>query len=118
MRRAAPLERPPPYTGPPCSFQAASCTTWVPSTPLEYTNTIPLAVTVSSARSMSRDSHAGVSCHLPPTSSSLSTATPPPLGRLCSIGALNFVLTGPQNGTSTHCVPCGSCQAPRAPQTP
>src|SRR5262245_28276072 len=118
MRLAAPLDRGPPYLGPPGSFQAASCTTCVPSTPLEYAKTIPLAMTVSSARSMSRDSQAGVSCHLPATSSSLSAAMPPPLGRLCSIGALNCVLTGPQNGTSTHCVPWGSCQAPRAPQTP
>src|SRR6266545_3447074 len=118
MRRAAPLERAPPYLGPPGSFHAASCTTCVPSTPLEYAKTMPLATTVSSPMSMSRDSHAGVSCHLPPTSSSLSAATPPRVGRLCSIGALNVVLTGPQNGTRTHCVPCGSCQALSAPQTP
>ena len=37
---------------------------------------------------------------------------------LPALGALNFVLTGPQNGTRTHCVPCGSCQALSAPQTP
>ena len=46
-------------------------------------------MTASSARSMSRDSQAGVSCHLPARSSSLNAATPPPAGRACSIGALN-----------------------------
>ena len=67
---------------------------------------------------MSRESHAGVSCHLPARSSSLNAATPPPAGRACSIGALNVVLTGPQNGASTHCVPSSSCHALSAPQMP
>src|SRR5262249_9500894 len=83
-----------------------------------YANTTPLATTASSAKSMSRDNHAGVSCHLPARSSSFIAATPPPVGLECSTGALNCVLTGPQKGTSTHCTPFSSCQPLNAPHTP
>ncbi len=67
---------------------------------------------------MSRDSQAGASCHFPARSTSLNAATPPPAGRDCSIAALNCLLTGPQNGTRTHCVPVGSCHALSEPHTP
>jgi len=44
------------------------------------------------------ESHPGVSRHSLARCSSLNAATPPPVGRACSIGALNSLLTGPQNG--------------------
>ena len=68
---------------------------------------------------MSRDSQAGV--ELPArrhARCSLNAATPPPVGRACSIGALNVLADRPQNGASTHCVPLASCHALSAPQMP
>src|SRR6266699_1172133 len=86
--------------------------------PLPYAKTTPFATTGGSARFMSREIQAGVSCRPPSRSSSLNAAIAPSVTSPCSTGALKSECLGPQNGANTQRVPFASTQLASAPQMP
>ena len=67
---------------------------------------------------MSREIQAGVSCSLPPFSSTLNATIAPYFTLPFSIGALNAECFGPQIGVSTQRVPLESSQLASDPQMP
>src|SRR5919198_6666671 len=79
---------------------------------------MPLAITGGSAWFMSRETQAGVSCHLPPFSSTLKAAMAPYFTLPYSTGALKAECFGPQKGVSTQRVPLASAQLAIEPQMP
>src|SRR5262249_57181245 len=67
---------------------------------------------------MSRESQAGVNCHLPFFSSTLNAAMAPYFTGPHSTGALKAECFGPQNGVSAQRVPFESSQLAIEPQMP
>src|SRR5215510_13002634 len=80
---------------------------------------MPFTMTTGSPRCISRETHAGVNCSLPPTSSTLKAATPPSLvSGVFVMGNFICECAGPQNGASTQRVPLESSHVDNAPQLP
>src|ERR1700727_1105464 len=78
----------------------------------------PLAITGGSARFISREIHAGVSCHFPFFSSTLKATIAPYFTGPFSMGALKAECFGPHIGVSTQRTPLESSQLAREPQMP